>query len=145
MDPAGPSPVARATPAPRCDEDAADRALFEVDRAPVDELLRHVSDELRRLCSAAHEIEAIVAPLITDRGERGFRSLQGLQEMDRLIQHIEGLADYLGGLAEASQGLGTVDAGAARRLVKVARLAQGLAGRLPPDPPRGADDDVEFL
>jgi hypothetical protein len=125
-------------------EHCADIALFAAEHAPIDELLRHVSDELRRLCAAAHEIEGIVTPLITDRGERGFQSLQGLQEIDRLIQHIEGMADYLGELAKAAEGLGDVDAGAARRLVKVARLADGLAGRSPPsrDP---ADDGIEFL
>jgi hypothetical protein len=125
-------------------EDSADLALFAGDRAPIDELLRHVSDELRRLCAAAHEIEGIVTPLITDRDERGFQSLQGLQEIDRLIQHIEGMADYLGALAEAAAGLGDVDAGAARRLIKVARLAAGLAGRAVP-PRSSTDDDVEFL
>ncbi len=125
------------------EEAAADSALFEADRTPVDELLRHVAEELRRLCAAAHEIEAIVSPLITDRGEKGLQSLQGLQELDRLIQHIEGLGDYLGALAEAAEGLGAVDAGAARRLVKVARLADGLAGRLVAVVD-GADD-IEFL
>ena len=125
-------------------EQTADLALFAAEQAPIDELLRHVSDELRRLCAAAHEIEGIVTPLITDRGERGFQSLQGLQEIDRLIQHIEGMADYLGELARAAQGLGDVDVGAARRLVKVARLAAGLAGR--DMPPRDPDDDgIEFL
>jgi len=94
-------------------EAADDAALFAGDRTPVDELLRHVAEELRRLCAAAHEIEAIVSPLITDRGEKGLQSLQGLQELDRLIQHIEGLGDYLGALAEAAEGLGAVDAGAA--------------------------------
>lgn len=125
-------------------EHSADVALFAAEHAPIDELLRHVSDELRRLCAAAHEIEGIVTPLITDRGERGFQSLQGLQEIDRLIQHIEGMADYLGELARAAEGLGDVDVGAARRLVKVARLAEGLAGRsVPPRDP--ADDGIEFL
>lgn len=125
-------------------EHSADVALFAAEHAPIDELLRHVSDELRRLCAAAHEIEGIVTPLITDRGERGFQSLQGLQEIDRLIQHIEGMADYLGELARAADGLGEVDVGAARRLVKVARLAEGLAGRVAP-PRDPADDGIEFL
>jgi hypothetical protein len=125
-------------------ERSADLALFAAEHAPIDELLRHVSDELRRLCAAAHEIEGIVTPLITDRGERGFQSLQGLQEIDRLIQHIEGMADYLGELARAAAGLGEVDAGAARRLVKVARLAEGLAGRVAP-PRDPSDDGIEFL
>jgi hypothetical protein len=125
-------------------EERADEALFAADHAPIDELLRHVSDELSRLCAAAHEIEAIVTTLITDRGERGFQSLQGLQEMDRLIQHIDGMADYLGALSKAAEGLGAVDAGAARRLVKVARLADGLAGRSLP-PLGDGDDGIEFL
>ena len=98
-------------------------------QVPIGDLLGYVSSEVRTLCEAAFEVERVVEPLITDRSEKGLMSVQGLQELDRMIQYIEVLADYLGALAEASEGLGTVDPTAARRLIKVAKLAEGLAGR----------------
>jgi hypothetical protein len=103
--------------------------LHAAEQVPIADLLGYVSTELRNLCLAAYEVEEAVGPLITDRGQKGLEGVQGLQELDRMIQYIEGLADYLGALAEASADLGTVDPTAARKLIKVARLAEGLAGR----------------
>ena len=103
--------------------------MHAVERVPIADLLGYVANELRQLCCAAYEVEEAVGPLITDRGQKGLEGVQGLQELDRMIQYIEGLADYLRALAEASEGLGTVDPTAARKLIKVARLAEGLAGR----------------
>lgn len=103
--------------------------LHTAEQVPIADLLGYVSSELRKLCLAAYEVEEAVGPLITDRGQKGLEGVQGLQELDRMIQYIEGLADYLGALSEASEGLGTVDPTAARKLIKVARLAEGLAGR----------------
>ncbi|MGF1660825.1 MAG: hypothetical protein ACFCUS_15505 [Rubrimonas sp.] len=121
-------------------------AAHEVELAPVSELLANAGAELRGLCAAAYQVEAAVGALIETRGALGSEGLRGLQELDRLIQHIDGLADYLGALAEASGDLGEVDAGAARRLVKVARLADGLAGRrVAPGPADDLGDGVEFL
>ena len=116
------------------------------DYAPVAELLANAGVELRGLCAAAYDLEAAVGALITARGPMGAEGLRGLQELDRLIQHIDGLADYLQALAEASEGLGEIDASAARRLIKIARLADGLAGRRRPKGAEEEDGDgVEFL
>jgi hypothetical protein len=107
---------------------------------PIADLLANASQELRRLCASAYEVEAAVGALITGADPASLAEIRGLQELDRLIQHIDGLAAYIGALAEASDGLGHVDAGRARRLVKVARLADGLAGRA-----HQADDGIEML
>lgn len=111
------------------------------DRVPVAELLANVASELRALCASAYEVEAAVGSLITTSSARDLSELSGLQELDRLIQHIDGLADYLGALARAAADLGDIDAAEARRLIKVARLADGLAGRRHLAP----DDDFELL
>jgi hypothetical protein len=118
-------------------------ALHAAEQVPIADLLGYVSSELRKLCSAAFEVEEAVGPLITDRSERGLVGVQGLQELDRMIQYIEGLADYLEALSEASVNLGTVDPTAARKLIKVARLAEGLAGRCVM--PHGGGGDFEML
>ena len=120
-------------------------ALSSADEVPIAELLAHVSDELRKLCTAAFEVEEAIEPLITDRGEKGLLSVQGLQELDRMIQTIEGLADYLGALSEACEGLGTVDPTAAQKLVKIAQLADGLAGRVMTPVCDDGGGDVEML
>jgi hypothetical protein len=117
--------------------------MHAADRVPIADLLGHVASELRTLCGAAYEVEEAIGPLITDRSERGLEGVQGLQELDRMIQYIEGLADYLGALAHASTGLGTVDPTDARKLIKVARLAEGLAGRR--SGPHPASGDLEIL
>lgn len=116
--------------------------LSNGDPVPIADLLGYVSTELRSLCEAAFKVEHAVETLVTDRGERGLLSVQGLQELDRMIQYIEGLADYLGALAEASATLGSVDPTAARKLIKVARLAEALAGRVVT---QAGSDDFEFL
>jgi hypothetical protein len=113
----------------------------DADRVPVSELLTNVASELRALCASAYEVEAAVGSLITTTSPRDLSELSGLQELDRLIQHIDGLADYLGALARAAADLGDIDAAEARRLIKVARLADGLAGRRHLAP----DDDFELL
>ena len=114
--------------------------------APVAELLDFAAVELRGLCAAAYEVEAAVGALIATRGALGAEGLRGLQELDRLIQHIDGLSDYLAALADASADLGEIDAGAARRRVKVGRLADGLAGRrVAPAATDDGGDGVEFL
>jgi hypothetical protein len=118
-------------------------ALHAGEQVPISVLLGYVSSELRNLCVAAFEVEEAIGPLITDRSERGLVGVQGLQELDRMIQYIEGLADYLEALSEASASLGTVDPTAARKLIKVARLAEGLAGRCVM--PHALGGDVEML
>lgn len=113
--------------------------------SPLSELLGHAASELRALCSAAYTIETAVGSLLTTGAAPASDELQGLQELDRLIQHIDGLAAYLAALAEAAEGLGDVDATAARRLIKIARLADSLAGRPPRRFQPACDESVEFF
>lgn len=126
-------------------KDALERRLSHLsgsEAKPISELLVYVGLELRALCKAAYDVEAAVGALITAPEARRTDGLRGLQELDRLIQHMDGIADYLGALAEAAEELGHVDPTAARRVLKLARLAEGLAGRTPPAPEGG---DVELL
>jgi hypothetical protein len=114
---------------------------------PIAELLVYVGLELRSLCSAANSVEASVADLITDNPTTNPRTVEGLQNLDRLIQHMDGLADYLAALAEASRGAGAVDPSGARQVLKIARLRQGLAGGAlgaARAEPAAADDDDGF-
>ncbi|TVQ54856.1 MAG: hypothetical protein EA355_10980 [Rhodobacteraceae bacterium] len=143
-------------PRPTLPHGALDQRLSHLSGAeakPISELLVYVGLELRALCKAAYDVEAAVGVLITApdaqpdgaahgrllRGE----GLRGLQELDRLIQHMDGIADYLGALAEAAQDLGAVDPTAARKVLKLARLADGLAGRTPAS--GGGGGEVELL
>lgn len=101
------------------------------EHVPVSELLAHAARELRTLCAAATAVETAVGALITTSDPRDLAELRGLQELDRLIQHIDGLAEYISALARETEGLGAVDARSARRMIKLRRLADGLAGRAP--------------
>ena len=119
------------------------------DERPIAELLVYVGLELRSLCTAAAHVEHSVETLIGEAPAERPETLQGLQELDRLIQHMDGLADYLAALAEATRGLGSIDPSEARRVLKLARLRDGLAGRPSeaearedPDPSGG---DMEFF
>lgn len=109
---------------------------------PMAELLAQVSDELRKLGSTACTVESAIEPLLVERSNDGMVGVQGLQELDRLIQYIDGLADYVGALSQAAQGIGGVDPRAARRLVKVAKLADGLAGHCTAHHPEGGDFEL---
>ncbi|MFN3614350.1 MAG: hypothetical protein ACK4WC_07305 [Rubrimonas sp.] len=111
------------------------------DMTPISDLLGHVSTELRDLCAIAFRVEKSVAVLVDSAAPNALAELRGLQELDRLIQHIDGLAAYLGELAVVSEGLGAVDAGAARRVIKQQNLAAALAGQRE----TAAGGDVEFL
>jgi hypothetical protein len=104
--------------------------------APIGAVLGNVANELRSLCLSAYEVEAAVGALIDKSDPAHLAELRGLQELDRLIQHIDGLAAYLGEVARAAAPLGAVDVSAARRLVKLERLAAGLAGQA-----AGREDD----
>jgi hypothetical protein len=109
--------------------------------APIGEVLGHVATELHALCASAYQVEAAVGALIDRTDPASIAELKGLQELDRLIQHIDGLAVYLAEVAAAAQSLGPVDVGDARKKIKLERLAAGLAGRAAP----GADDGFELL
>jgi hypothetical protein len=93
---------------------------------PLADLLGKVSQQLRELGTTACTVESAIEPLLIERGQDGLVGIQGLQELDRLIQYIDGLADYVGALSVAAEGNGGVDPRAAQRLIKVAKLAEGL-------------------
>jgi hypothetical protein len=119
------------------------------DHRPIAELLVYVGLELRSLCSAANSVEATVEDLIAGNPSHRPETVVGLQELDRLIQHMDGLADYLGALAEATKGAGSVDPTAARQVLKLARQRQFLAGEpdapAPVVAPEDDDDGFELL
>jgi hypothetical protein len=107
----------------------ADPRDAAADMTPISDLLGHVSAELKDLCAIAFRVEKSVAVLVDSAAPNALAELRGLQELDRLIQHIDGLAAYLGELAVVSDGLGVVDGGAARRVIKQQNLAAALAGQ----------------
>jgi hypothetical protein len=122
--------------------------LSSAQERPIAELLVYVGLELRSLCSAANSVEASVADLISDNPTHNPQTIEGLQNLDRLIQHMDGLADYLAALAEASRAAGSVDPTGARQVLKVARLRQGLVGEknaAAPAPACDDDDGFELL
>lgn len=108
---------------------------------PISDLLGHVSTELRDLCAIAFRVEKSVTVLVDSAAPNAVAELRGLQELDRLIQHIDGLAAYLGELAVVSEGLGPVDGASARRVIKQQNLAAALAGHRE----TAAGGDVELL
>ena len=132
----------------RADDDGRLDHLSHDAEKPIAELLVYVALELRSLCTAATLVEASVEEIIGEHPSERPETLAGLQELDRLIQHMDGLADYLAALAEAARGAGPVDPTAARRVLKLARLRDQLTGgpedrtgeRDSPDP-----GEIEFL
>jgi hypothetical protein len=122
--------------------------LSDESQRPIAELLVYVGLELRSLCTAANQVEATVEDLIADGPSQRPETVKGLQELDRLIQHMDGLADYLGALAEATKGAGSVDPSAARQVLKLARQRQFLIGEQPElraaEPHADADEDDGF-
>ena len=130
--------------APTADHQRLAHLRSESER-PIAELLVYVGLELRSLCTAANAVEASVETVIADAVEEHPETLSGLQELDRLIQHMDGIADYLAALAEASRGLGAVDPTAARQVLKLARLREGLSGAPDADGPGGDAGDMEFF
>jgi hypothetical protein len=108
---------------------------------PIGELMSAAALELRALCVAARAVEVAVETMIGGAGTIPRETASGLQELDRMIQHMEGLADYVAALADASPPSHLVDPTEARRALKVARLGRSLAGEAEPD----TADGVEFL
>ena len=118
--------------------------IARCEERPISELLVYVGLELRSLCSAASEVEASVGDLIAENPTSRPETVKGLQELDRLIQHMDGLADYLAALAEAAREAGSVDPTAARQVLKLARLREDLTGGRPPDD-RERAGDIDFF
>lgn len=116
------------------------------DVAPVAAYLMSASVELRALQKTASDLEAAVGDLVAHANAHMLPHLRGLQELDRLSQHLGGLSDFLETLSEQSGAGGRIDAGPALSRIKLGRLADALAGRAPhtgwPGDQSGGDVDL---
>jgi hypothetical protein len=112
---------------------------------PIGELMSAAALELRALCVAARCVEDAVESVIAEAGSLPQETVVGLQELDRMIQHMEGLADYVAALAAASPSSHLVDPTEARRALKLARLGRSLAGEPEPGERRDPAGAVELL
>lgn len=104
----------------------ADAATDDADEpVPVDALLAGAAAELARLAESGRRIEETVCALL----DGGAPPWPERQEIDPLIQHLDGLATYLDALAATASGCGEIDRGPARRRLTNAVLRRRLAGR----------------
>lgn len=84
-----------------------------------------VADELDRLAHDGARLEQTCARLAVAAG-LDERSMEELQALDRLTQHLGALARYVSALAEAPAGREAVDLVSALKAVPLAALARRL-------------------
>lgn len=98
-------------------------------RRAVPDVLRTVSDEVRMLSDAAGDLQNLIGNLVVAGAFCGSQSIYELQNLDRLCQNLEAVADFLKSLATNIPPDWKVDVTAASEVVKLADVCERLTGR----------------
>lgn len=96
---------------------------------PVPDVLRTTSDEVRMLAGSAADLQNLIGNLVVARAFGGSQSIYELQNLDRLCQNLDAIADFLDGLSESALPAWKVDVASAAKTIKLADVAQRLTGQ----------------
>ncbi len=99
------------------------------ERVAVPEILRTVSDEVRMLSDSAGDLQNLISNLVVAGAFGGSHSIYELQNLDKLCQSLEAVADFLSGLAKGASADGKLDVVAASGTVKLADVCERLIGQ----------------
>lgn len=124
------SPAADAAP-------AGDAALAD--------LLANAEGQLRAMTETARDVEMSVAQLADASPAAAVAAQTGLQQLDRLVQSVEAMADFVGALSSKCGPLGAVDAAPALAAVKLGAVRDRLAGREPEPAATADEEEIELF
>ena len=96
---------------------------------PVPDVLRTTSDEVRMLAGSAADLQNLIGNLVVAGAFGGSQSIYELQNLDRLCQNLDAIADFLDGLSESALPAWKVDVASAAKTIKLADVAQRLTGQ----------------
>ncbi|WP_409561304.1 hypothetical protein [Hyphomicrobium sp. MC8b] len=96
---------------------------------PVPDVLRTTSDEVRMLAGSAADLQNLIGNLIVAGAFGGSQSIYELQNLDRLCQNLDAIADFLDGLSESALPAWKIDVASAAKTIKLADVAQRLTGQ----------------
>ncbi|CCB67513.1 MULTISPECIES: hypothetical protein [unclassified Hyphomicrobium] len=96
---------------------------------PVPDVLRTTSDEVRMLAGSAADLQNLIGNLVVAGAFGGSQSIYELQNLDRLCQNLDAIADFLNGLSESALPAWKVDVASAAKTIKLADVAQRLTGQ----------------
>lgn len=99
------------------------------ERVAVPDVLRTVSDEVRMLSDSAGDLQNLISNLVVAGAFGGSHSIYELQNLDKLCQSLEAVADFLGGLAKGASADWKLDVVAASGAVKLADVSERLTGQ----------------
>ncbi|HML27978.1 MAG TPA: hypothetical protein PKE16_03905 [Hyphomicrobium sp.] len=108
---------------------------------PVANVLLTVSNEIRMLSDSAADLQNLIGNLVVAGAFGGSQSIYELQSLDRICQNLGAVADFLQGLSEDAPIDWKIDAADAARGIKLADVAQRLAGSAPEDQETGEFED----
>ncbi|WP_414464129.1 hypothetical protein RLW55_07045 [Hyphomicrobium sp. B1] len=96
---------------------------------PVPDVLRTTSDEVRMLAGSAADLQNLIGNLVVAGAFGGSQSIYELQNLDRLCQNLDAIADFLDGLSESALPAWKIDVASAAKTIKLADVAQRLTGQ----------------
>lgn len=96
---------------------------------PVSDALRTTSDEVRMLAGSAADLQNLIGNLVVAGAFSGSHSIYELQNLDRLCQNLDAIADFLDGLSDSALPGWKVDVATAAKTIKLADVAQRLTGQ----------------
>jgi len=110
---------------------------------PVSDALRTTSDEVRMLAGTAADLQNLIGNLVVAGLFGGSQSIYELQNLDRLCQRLDAVADFLDGLSQSALPAWKIDVASAAKTIKLADVAQRLTGQIG-DEENAAGDFDEF-
>jgi hypothetical protein len=108
---------------------------------PVANVLLTVSNEIRMLSDSAADLQNLIGNLVVAGAFAGSQSIYQLQSLDRLCQNLGAVADFLHELSEGAPIDWKIDAADAAQRIKLADVAQRLAGGGAEDQETGEFED----
>lgn len=121
------------------------QATTDTAHAAMPQLLNAVSEELHHLSHAVERLHDVVElPGVRD-SLRDATSLNVLQGIDHVSQHLVGLSDFLTTLAAGVPGDWNLNTAAACDVVTIAALSDRLRHPGKPRPEHTASDECEFF
>jgi hypothetical protein len=114
------------------------------ERVAVPEVLRTVSDEVRMLSDSAGDLQNLISNLVVAGAFGGSHSIYELQNLDKICQSLEAVADFLSGLAKGASADWKLDVVAASGTVKLADVCERLTGKTRPEDVRATGEFDDF-
>lgn len=98
------------------------------DREPLRAVLERSAVELADLADRTERLQDVMADLIRQCAALGGDATQDMQALDWIAQHLEGLASFLGALADEAPPGWRMDTSGALDALSLAELAHRLRG-----------------